>query len=1051
LPVASYPLPSEMKFDRLIALLEQDLNLTGTEIAEILWLAAQRRNSASTQPPTPASDSEPTPAEPPIVDSTVSSTPSSTTVPESSLPTIPSRNQPAARVYAKTTSRHDSLEIALPDVAAIPHPLKLARAFRPLMQRISSRETTILDEVATVDSTAELNGIVSPILKPFQALRFDLELVIAQSDSMIFWRQTTQELEQLCKHYGIFRHVRTWGMVTDEQGEIRLHKGIGKNALSHRFYRPQMLIDPSGHRLILVVSDCVGERWRNGKAVSILETWGKQNSVAIVQMLPSRMWWRTGLSGGTMVQLDSRCQAAVANRNLAISEILFGEDFDPKQGVKVPVFSLEPDLAQTWSEMVVGKGTVGTTGFVFPPASEENSKPSQKQERGLERGFQERYYDFRLCSSPMARELASLLAAAPVVNLPIVRLIRRTLLRELQPVHVAEVFLGGILHPQGLITPETNPDEIQYQFIGDVSTDESETIRSLFLKDSPTAKSVQIVTVISRYFAQRLGKNLKQFYGLLKQPDALKQVQRETVKEFEPEHFAEITTHILKQLGGAYVRLAEEIEAGWQSKSVEATPIVTQQQSQSSSAGFPSLDTRELELFSFETVFVNRQGEITKRETHTAQYFREQLALSLTWDAFLKRVADAHNLFEEDERQAFLVRFNERNLPRSDIQVAQDLNISEVTLQRRLRKGVYTHLVTSCPQLDTAKKGKFKIVRDWLKKGYVLFQRNDTMGIKKTAGSHPFREETIAIDMVVIPGGTFLMGSPAGEGSDDEHPQHEVTVSSFFISKTPITQAQWRIIASRTDLKVKRDLDPDPARFKDDPDPQTLPNYVSSETVPTRWDRPIERVSWYDAVEFCDRLSQLTGREYRLPSEAEWEYACRAVLPDSSSTSESNQNPTYPPFHFGETLTDQLANYRASSTYADEPKGQYRQQTTPVGSFPPNAFGLYDMHGNVWEWCLDDWHENYEGAPTDSRAWLDNKNYQQDASKVNAKEKSRGSGDFTLENTDENNFQLYKVLRGGSWLYNPYNCRVADRLSNYPDDLSIISGFRVVCVSGRTL
>jgi len=516
-------------------------------------------------------------------------------------------------------------------------------------------------------------------------------------------------------------------------------------------------------------------------------------------------------------------------------------------------------------------------------------------------------------------------------------------------------------------------------------------------------------------------------------------VQRETVKEFEPEHFAEITTHILKQLGGAYVRLAEEIEAGWQGKSVEATPIVTQQQSQSSSAGFPSLDTRELELFSFETVFVNRKGEIIKRETRTAQYFREKLPLTWDeflklfaddWDEFLKLFADAHNLFEEDERQAFLVRFNARNLPRSDIQVAQDLNVSELTLQRRLEKGVYTHLVTSCPQLNTDKKGKFKIVRDWLKKGYVLYQ-------------------TITLDMVAIPGGTFLMGSPAGEGSGAEHPQHEVTVSSFFMGKTPITQAQWRIIASRTDLKVNRDLDPEPARFKDDPDPQTLPNYRSSQTVPTRWDRPVEQVSWYDAVEFCARLSQLTGRECRLPSEAEWEYACRAVLPDASSINESSQNTTYPPFHFGETLTDQLANYDANYTYADEPKGKYREQTTPVGSFPPNAFGLYDMHGNVWEWCLDDWHENYEGAPTDGKVWLDNKNFQQDTSKVNANEKSRGLENLTLKDDNDNNYQSRKILRGGSWYNYPDDCRVAFRFYYVPDFLNI--GFRVVCVSGRTL
>jgi len=110
----------------------------------------------------------------------------------------------------------------------------------------------------------------------------------------------------------------------------------------------------------------------------------------------------------------------------------------------------------------------------------------------------------------------------------------------------------------------------------------------------------------------------------------------------------------------------------------------------------------------------------------------------MLWDAFLKRVADTHDLFEEDERQAFLVRFTERNLPRSDIQVAQDLNVSEVTLQRRLGKGVYTHLVTSCPQLNTDKKGKFKIVRDWLKKGYLLCQGNSTMGMNQTAASHPY-------------------------------------------------------------------------------------------------------------------------------------------------------------------------------------------------------------------------------------------------------------------------------------------------------------------------
>jgi formylglycine-generating enzyme required for sulfatase activity len=108
--------------------------------------------------------------------------------------------------------------------------------------------------------------------------------------------------------------------------------------------------------------------------------------------------------------------------------------------------------------------------------------------------------------------------------------------------------------------------------------------------------------------------------------------------------------------------------------------------------------------------------------------------------------------------------------------------------------------------------------------------------------------------------------------------------------------------------------------------------------------RPVEQVSWNDAVKFCEELSKKTGRAYRLPSEAEWEYAARAG--------------TDTPFHFGETITTDLANYNGNFTYASAPKGEYRKETTDVGIFPPNSFGLYDMCGNVWEWCLDKYHNN---------------------------------------------------------------------------------------------
>jgi formylglycine-generating enzyme required for sulfatase activity len=206
-------------------------------------------------------------------------------------------------------------------------------------------------------------------------------------------------------------------------------------------------------------------------------------------------------------------------------------------------------------------------------------------------------------------------------------------------------------------------------------------------------------------------------------------------------------------------------------------------------------------------------------------------------------------------------------------------------------------------------------------------------------------------------------------------------VQPFFMGKYQVTQAQWQAVAKFP--QVNRELNPDPSRFKGA-------------------NRPVEQVSWDDAIEFCSRLSQDTGRPYRLPSEAEWEYACRAG--------------TTTPFHFGETITTDLANYDGNYTYGQGPKGVYREETTEVGSFGvANNFGLYDMHGNVWEWCQDEWHDSYDGAPTDGSAWLGNE-----------------------EGSDT------RLLRGGSWGNDPGNCRSAYR--NYLSFFVIDDiGFRVAC------
>ena len=252
----------------------------------------------------------------------------------------------------------------------------------------------------------------------------------------------------------------------------------------------------------------------------------------------------------------------------------------------------------------------------------------------------------------------------------------------------------------------------------------------------------------------------------------------------------------------------------------------------------------------------------------------------------------------------------------------------------------------------------------------------------------------VTLEMVQIPGGTFTMGSPEREKVrlDRESPQHTVTVQPFFMGKYVVTQEQYEVIMGKN------------------------PSHLKNETTNSLFgkknrnkNRPVERVSWYDAVEFCARLSKATEKEYRLPSEAEWEYACRAG--------------TTTPFYFGETITTELVNYNGTYTYASEPKGKYRRETTDVGIFPPNAFGLYDMHGNVWEWCADPWHNNYEGAPKDGMVWL--------------------------ENGDDNR----SPLRGGSWINYPKFCRSAYRdyyLRAERDVIVNFIGFRVACAFGRT-
>jgi formylglycine-generating enzyme required for sulfatase activity len=791
---------------KLIDSLGDRLDLTGAEIADVLWLALQRQEFEQSRTAT---------AKNPDVVETVEGVKRAVPVDKNrqkidKIKTSVIEDKPKkAGVYAagNSSQQGQGLSLRVPDAPSLREPIHLARSLQPLMRRIATGRMTILDETATVQRTAE-QGICIPVMHSELEPWLDLALVVDESQSMLIWRHTIKDLQRLLTHYGIFRDIRIWGIKPDDAGkELQIFSRMGSN---HRLASAKELVDPTGRRLVLIVSDCVSNIWRKGLIFPALQEWTQKQPLVILQMLPERMWRRTALGLGTSVEFSSSLDGA-ANRDLLVNKKFLFE-----KRTKIPILTLEPEVAVSWSQMLVGKADALISGYILPVKLDIDSHPQlQKQQQAIaSQDVSQRVQRFRATTSPLGRKLAGLLAAAPFINLPVVRLIQQTLLPQSRSPQVAEVFLGGLLQPKSEISSDTNPDAVEYEFI-------AVDCRDILLEDSPVNDSIDVLNAVSRYVAAQMGRSLSEFMAMLKAPS------KDKVENVKP--FAELTARILRKLGGEYAQLADELQPSQTDKEPPETPEPT-----------------------------------------------------------LPKFLD----FEFD--------------------------------------------VVSIQMLN--------------------------------------------LEMVEIPAGSFVMGSPENEegGYADERPQHEVRVPDFAIGKYPITQAQWRVVATLP--KVKTDLEPDPSNFKGE-------------------DRPVEQVSWLDALEFCRRLLKHTGREYRLPSEAEWEYACRAG--------------TTTAYSFGDNAAE-LGEY---AWYTENSESQ----THPVGQKQPNAFGLYDMHGNVWEWCADDWHDSYKGAPNDAQIRIEDiKNYEDP--------------------------ETSKLLRGGSWSSNARHCRSACRVINYACNQNLDLGFRVVCV-----
>jgi formylglycine-generating enzyme required for sulfatase activity len=829
-----------------------------------------------------------------------------------------------------------SLPVRLQAPRLLPPERLMLDALRPLMGRVPAADRQQLDEEATAERCAE-QRLPLPVYGGRAEPRFSVTLLVDRGLSMEVWQPLAREFRDLLVRSGAFREVRMVELSPPRSWEgdgavgyrpVEAQQVVWKSPKALRRSPPPLAAE-ARRSLLLVISDTAGPHWWDGLMFEALEAWSRRLPVAILHTLPHWMAQRTALRA--LAQAEIRNGDATASNSHYLVRDPDGWDDTPTRGGAVPVLSLDPGSLAPWSALVMGDGRLSIAGVRIPadravleqrlePLRPEALAPAVAQPSSAE----ELWQGFCRFASAEAQRLMMVLAAAPVLSLPVMRLIKEAILPPASgPLPLQEVLLSGLLQPIAG-PPEQEPgqqhrgrrdadrqspadaDTLQYSFHAGVL----ELLRS----DLSAADTVTVVRMVTGLLERRwnaLGTG-HSFRALLRDPGL--EIDDEELKGVV--NFATATAELIERLPGEeYQRFARQLRG--------------------------------------------RSPQPVRR------VWPETMC-------FVSHDFTTELLVEVPELQP--VRF-------------ETARLQNMPLQR--------FPTSTC--LLRQEGGRWSMERRPLQvEGY----REDLGG-------------RLALTLIEIPAGSFLMGSPPEEPgrSDDEGPQHEVKLASFFMSHTPITQAQWREVAGWQSLPAERwgqDLNPDPSHFYNR-EGQAEGEVRLFEAEANTDNRPVENVSWLDAMEFCNRLSQRTGRTYTLPSEAQWEYACRAG--------------TTTPFHFGDMISPELANYHGNYAYADGPKGIYREQTTPVRMFPANAWGLHDMHGNVWEWCLDEWHESYEGAPTDGRAWGD---------------AAEGEKSKELVKT--------KLLRGGSWNDGPWDCRSAYRYHSRPDDADFFVGFRVVCL-----
>jgi formylglycine-generating enzyme required for sulfatase activity len=844
---------------------------------------------------------------------------------------------------------------------------KLLRALAPLLRRQSDPHRLRLDEERTMELYAD-TLLLQPVMVPCPGPAFDEVVVVLDGGvSMEVWTPQAEELRAVLASSQVFPRVRVETIKPED-----LHQGNGTPEAPRPGEttpdEPQPRsrrapLPPAEDRLRLVLSDGAGRHWWQGAMFDTLERWARACPTAILQPLPRWHWGRTAL--GVVERVSVRnTRPAAANPAYAADPLTGGPPPAPahRQLLPVPVLPLERKSLRIWSAVVMGDPAYASAGIALPDGNErqrrleerlggrELAAPAAPPAALTPQDAEARWETFRKKASPEAQKLLLAMASAPLLTLPVMRLLLAASAPEAtSPLPLAEALTGGLVirlpgqeEGKGPAGQALAVEQLQFTLLPGLAP-----VLWQRLSARERMEVIRRVTALveRRWNQARRRTGEPSFEAVLCDPAVAPSKERSGVVRF-----ASVLASLLDTLPDDRARaFAERIRQGsglppgspWPADMVfeeepfDAAQLVTTPAL--ATVRYAAARWMELPLVAipFETARVERVGDGTEGESR--------------W-AVRKLAGEAWGFHEPLER---------KDLP-------------------------------------------------W-------------GGTAKGPGE-------LTLTLVELEAGEFEMGSPEEEPERYEHegPRHRVKLEGFFLGQTPITQAQWRTVALWKEQEGEqwgKELKPDPSRFQPteaggEGEQFAYGRFALLEEETTTDQRPVENVSWEDAMEFCHRLSQRTGRSYTLPSEAQWEYACRA----GSTT----------PFAFGDTLTPELANYRASVSYADGPKGDWLQQTTPVGRFPANDWGLKDMHGNFWEWCLDHWHGNYGGgnntdqekAPDDGSAWLYNQ---------------------TIKDGKD------RLLRGGSWYIDPRDCRSAIRNHLKPVIVSNDVGFRVVCLpQGRS-